>query len=117
VTVDDVALGHVVDAPERIQNLVARHHLAGLGRQEVEQALLEPGQVQRRCPGPYLLHDVNLELSERQDRVERDRAAEGAAGGDQHTGQQLLGRKRDRHDVVSTLLEGCELGPEIPSAC
>ena len=46
MAVDDVALGHVVDAPERVQDLVARHHLAGSRRQEIEQALFEPGQVQ-----------------------------------------------------------------------
>ena len=38
----------MIGTPERIQDLVARHHLTGMGRQEVPQALLEPGQVQLR---------------------------------------------------------------------
>ena len=41
--------------------------------------------------------------------------AEGAAGDDQHAGQQLLGRERDRHDVVDALLEGGQLGLQIPA--
>jgi hypothetical protein len=48
VAIDDVALGHVVDAPERVQDLVARHHLVRSRRQKIEQALFEAGQVQLR---------------------------------------------------------------------
>jgi hypothetical protein len=67
MAIDDVALGHVVDTPERIQDLVARHHLDGSGCQQIEQALLESGQVQLRCPGPDLaVHVVEMKKPSRE---------------------------------------------------
>ena len=46
MAVDNVAAGHVIGAPERVQDLITRHDLTGSRCQEIEQALLESGQMQ-----------------------------------------------------------------------
>jgi NAD(P)-dependent dehydrogenase (short-subunit alcohol dehydrogenase family) len=41
LAVDHVALGHIVHPPQGVQNLLAADHSARLGRQQVQQALLQ----------------------------------------------------------------------------
>src|SRR5215213_6020364 len=92
MAVNNVATGGMVGAPKRIQDLVARHYLTSMCRQQVEQALLEAREMKLRGPGSDLtLHDVDLDLAELQDRVERDRCAVAATGDAQHSSKQLLG--------------------------
>lgn len=50
VTVDDVALGHVVHAPERVQARVARHHVTDSGCLEIAPALVESGKCSSADP-------------------------------------------------------------------
>src|SRR5215210_1927144 len=112
--VDDIAPGNVIGAPERIQDLVTRHHLTSMSCQEIQQALLQPCQVKLHSPGSYLaLHDVDLDLAELQDRIDRERLTVAATGDHQDPGKQLLGRKGDRHDVVDPLLERGKLRSEV----
>src|SRR5665811_2267280 len=44
VAVDDVALGHEVHAPDRVENLLAVDDAPTATREEVEQALLDAGE-------------------------------------------------------------------------
>ena len=45
VPVDDVALGHEVRSPDRIEDLVTTHHAPGAAGQQVQKALFDPRQV------------------------------------------------------------------------
>jgi hypothetical protein len=47
LAVYDVAFGHVVDALQRVQDLLSANHSASVGRQKVEQALLDGQQTVR----------------------------------------------------------------------
>ena len=65
MAIDDVALGDEIGAPDRVENLVPRDHSARSAREEVEQALLDPAQVDDRFTGPDLpIHDVDLDIAD-----------------------------------------------------
>ena len=70
VAIDDVALGHEVGAPDRVEDLVPRHDLPGATGEQVQQALLDAAQVDDGVPGPDLaIDDVDLDLAERDGRA------------------------------------------------
>src|SRR5664280_300046 len=54
VAVDDVALGHEVHAPDRVEDLLPGHDPPAAAREQVEQALLDAREVDHRVPGPHL---------------------------------------------------------------
>src|SRR6202142_1395795 len=65
VAVDDVALGHEVGAPDRVEDLLPRHDLPAPAREQVEQALLDAREVDDRVPrGALPVEDVDLDLAE-----------------------------------------------------
>src|SRR5665811_1210651 len=45
VAVDDVALGDEVGTPDRVEDVVPRDHPTPAAGEQVQQALLDPGQV------------------------------------------------------------------------
>src|SRR6266542_5192611 len=62
--------------PERVEDLLARDHPPGVGGKQVQQALLERGQVQLRRTGAHgALQDVDIEVAELDHRHERQRIA------------------------------------------
>jgi hypothetical protein len=68
LTVDDVALRDVIRAPQRVEDLLAGDHAPSVGRQQVEQALLQARQVQLRGSGVNAaFEDVDLELTDLDD--------------------------------------------------
>src|SRR3954447_19401732 len=69
VAVNHVTLRDVIGSPQRIQDLIARYKLARVGRQQVEQTLLEPRQMELGGSGTHLaVEDVDLDLAESQHR-------------------------------------------------
>src|SRR5664280_1767710 len=57
VAIHDVALGDEVGAPDRVEDLLVRHHAPGATGQEIEQALLERGQADDRGADAHLAAD------------------------------------------------------------
>jgi hypothetical protein len=50
---------------EGVEDFIAGHHLTGVGCQQIQQALIHPGQVQLGRSNPHLpLQDVDLQLSQ-----------------------------------------------------
>src|SRR5258705_1924848 len=91
VAVDDVALGDEVRAPDRVQDLLARHDLTAPAREEVQEALLDPAQVDDRVAGPHLpVDDVDLHLAEGDRGDDRPIGPRRPAADDDRPGQQLL---------------------------
>src|SRR6266851_8870807 len=65
VAVYDAGVGHVVRPPQRVEDLLARDHSAGVGRQQVQQAVLQRGQLLQRRASPHRgIKDVDLELAQ-----------------------------------------------------
>src|SRR6185503_5037135 len=63
MAVDDVALGNEIRAPDRIQDLVSRDDAPASAREQVQEALLYPAEVDDRFSGPDLaIDDVDLHL-------------------------------------------------------
>ena len=75
LAIDHVALGHVVCPPQRVEDLLAGDHAPGVGCQQIEQALLQAGQVQLRGVHSYSsLEDVYLELADLDVRAQTERS-------------------------------------------
>src|SRR5713226_6761340 len=106
VAVHDAAFGHVVRPPQGDEDLLARDHSAGVGRQQVQQALLQRGQLLLRAASPHsAIQDVGLELAQPDHRRERERVAVRPAQKPDDPSKELLERERDRQDVVRAPLE------------
>ena len=61
------------------------------------------------------LENVDLELTDLDDRRERHRVPVRPSQDRDHAGQQLFGRKGDGQNIVHPSFEGSELGPQITS--
>src|SRR2546426_5806395 len=65
VAVNHIALGHIVDPPEVVQNLVAGEQASRVCGQEIEQALVERRGVQLRFAGPDTAgEDSDLQIAQ-----------------------------------------------------
>src|SRR5438477_838501 len=61
LAVDNIAFGDVVHTPQRVQDLLAGNHSASVGRQQVQQALLQRCEMELRATCPYgAVEDVDL---------------------------------------------------------
>src|SRR2546428_2393483 len=91
VAIDEVALGDVVGPPERIEDRLAVDGLAGIRRQEIQERLLDRGELQHRRPRADLaIEQVDLEPADLDDRDERDRLAVRAAHQRERARDELL---------------------------
>jgi hypothetical protein len=65
VPVYHVTVGQVVDAPQRVHNLISGQQASGIGCQQVEQILLQWREVQLAGPSAHpAIQNVDLQLSE-----------------------------------------------------
>src|SRR6185436_1331865 len=106
VAVDDVALRDVVGTPQAVQDFIARQQASRIGGEQIEQVLLERGEMQLRLAEPdAMMHDVDLELAQPKDRSEHGGFAIRASHDRDDARHQFIGRERDREDVVHAAFE------------
>src|SRR5213593_4003252 len=73
VTIDDIALDLELAAPDRREQVLAAQGLAGVGRQEIEERLLDGREVKGAAAHAHaLLDQVDLETVELDPRHDRD---------------------------------------------
>ena len=85
--VDGVAPGDEVDSPQGVHDLIPREHPPGIRRQQVEQALLQGGEVQvRRAGSDLAVENVDLDLSQFDHWIEGRAAAVRSARDCEHAG-------------------------------
>src|SRR5664280_1462208 len=110
VAIHDVALGDEVGAPDRVEDLLVRHHAPGATGQEIEQALLERGQADDRGADAHLAaDDVDVDLAQPNHGDERQVDAQRPPRDHDGAREQLLGREGRRQDVVDAQVEGGQL--------
>src|SRR4051794_13016780 len=64
MAIDDVALGDEIGSPDRVDDLLAGDHPTRPAGKKVEEALLDPAQMDHRSTGPDLaIDDVDLHLA------------------------------------------------------
>src|SRR4029079_15819923 len=114
VTVDDVALGHEVGAPDRVQDLVAGHDAPTPAGEEVQKALFDAAQMDDRIARSNLAaDDVDLHFAQPDgghDRLISPESPERATDG---SCENLLRREGHGQDVVDRQIERTELGLEV----
>ena len=114
MAVDDVALGHEVPAPDRVEDMPSRHDLPAATRQQVEQALLDSGEIDLRAAGSdEAIHDVDLDLSERDRGDDREIDAQRPSGDRDGAREQPFGREWRRQNVIDAEIECPKLRLEV----
>lgn len=114
MAIDDVALGDEIGAPDRIEDLVSRDDLPATAREQIEQALLDPAQVDDGVPGQDLtIEDIDLDLTELDGGHDWPVGSGRPPGDDDGPGQQFLRREWHRQDVVDAEIERLELRLEV----
>ncbi len=91
-----------------------RQHPSGIGREQVEQVLLQPGQVQLGGPGAHVR--LRMSISSSPSRIVGVKATGrrvAAPHHRQHARHQLLGREGDGQQVIHAPLEGGQLRLEV----
>src|SRR5207245_879229 len=114
MTVNEVALGQVIGAPELVENLFPSHGLAPVRREEIQERLLHRRHAERRrARADALVQQVDLEAGDGDDGHERHFVAVRAAHEGEHPSDELLRAEWDRHDVIHARVERGELRLEI----
>jgi hypothetical protein len=114
VPVDDVALDDEVGAPQSVEDLLASEHVPGVGGEEVQQRLLERGEVQLVISGEDLsVEHVDLEIADAEARDELSGTAVGPADHRPCAGDQIVWNERNTDVVVSTPLERIKLPAKV----
>lgn len=114
VPVNDLAVCHVIDTPQGIHNLVSRQQSPGIGRKQIQEILLQWGQVQLAGAGAHpTIEDIDFKLPHPNGWSEGDAGLVRAAHHRQRAGQQLLRRKGDSEQVVDNSLERSERRLEV----
>ena len=115
--VNHIALGRVVDAPQVVQDLFAGHQPSGVGREQIQQTLLEGREMQLAGARPHApVQDIDLQLAELDDRSEGNGLTVGSAHDRDGPGDQLFRGQGEGQDVVGPALEGFQLRPQIASS-
>src|SRR4051812_2700755 len=112
--VDDVALRHVIGAPEIVQDLVTGQQPAGVGCQKVEQTLLDGGEVKLRVAGTYAtVQDVDFQVAHPKQWSKYGGIAIGAPHDRRNARRQLFRGEGHGQDVVHSLFKSPQSGLEI----
>src|SRR5439155_19651723 len=114
VTVHDVALDHEVSAPERVEDLFACKDAARVCCEEVEQRLLERGQMQLVFAREDLsVENVDLEVTDAQPREQLSGAAMCPTDHRARPRDKVVTPEWDADVIVGATLEGVELPTKV----
>ncbi len=114
MTIDDIALGHEIGAPHRVQDLLPRDNAPATAGKHVQEALLDAAEVDDRAAGPHFaVEDVDFHLPDL-DRRDHGSVDAGCTARDHDRScQQLLRREWHRHNIVNAELESLQLGGQV----
>ena len=110
--IHDVAFDHEVSSPQCVEDLLAAEHAARVRREQVQQCLLERGEVQLVLAGEHLtVENIDLEVSDAQAWHELADLTVSSAQHRPGAGDEIIWNERNADVVVSAALEGIELPP------
>jgi len=105
---------NVVRPPQRVENFAAGEYPTSIRRQQIQQTLLQQGQVQLNDPVVHgSVQDVDLQLTQLDRGSEGHGITVGPPNDRNHPRQEFLRSEWDGQDVVRAGLEGGQLGRQI----
>src|ERR687885_2945009 len=105
--VDQVRIAQKVEAPDLLEDLFARQHLARMAQEQLEQLVLACCQLQQLAVTARLSltgHQLHVQVAQHLDLARLHTTQQGA-----HAGQQFLGVERLDHVVVGATVEAVDL--------
>lgn len=112
--VDDRALAYEVGAPERIEDLLPSNYASCVRGQEVQQRLLERGEVHLVAPREHRsVEHIDLQVGDAQAWDKLPGIAVGPVEHGPNAGDQVVWNERNTDEVIGAALEGVKLPAKI----